>query len=150
MGKATLMDTTEALKILSVLPRSAKADVDTSIDAYHGVLKWHSREAILEGARQVIATEEWFPVPKAFERVVAEVERKNAPPRNRRYAGIPGVVCPTCGSRPRLALLAEKIQRTGETSEYQRYLAPCDPAKHEPGDSMVGLPSQFVRWVEEG
>jgi hypothetical protein len=146
----TKVDVATALARLAVLRKQKDApDAGTAVDVYHARLKALPRAAVLEVAMQLAGRAEWFPLPNELYEAVCEHVRQAAGPRRFRYSGQPGVVCRTCGSRPRLAIEQERNPKTGEVHERQRYHAPCDPDQHAPGEPIIQLPPTFVRWADE-
>lgn len=145
----TKVDMAQALNRLAVLPKPKDLpDAATIVDVFHARCRTLPRAAVLEAATQLAGSREWFPRPSELYESACDVARASSAPRRHRYANVPGVVCTICGSRPRLAVEQERNPRTGEVHERQRYHAPCDPERHEVGDSLITLPPTFVRWAE--
>lgn len=115
---------------------------------YFEALSDIDHEAIGGAVGLALKSEQRFPYPSKLREHAGEWKRRNRielgpDPRARKE----GHVCPFCSTEPRLAWL--EVERNGEPSHLQRFIAPCYLEQHPKGMGGVPFPANFVAWVED-
>ena len=150
---------TQLAKLNAVFTKYKLDDMKQLATGYFEALKDLDEELVKGAVDLAIKQEPRFPVPaklREYARDVAARTRVSLLPVPVDTNGDPNIVCPTCGSTPRLAWLEGSVykatRRVGdpvETFQHKRYIAPCNPQRHPVGTGFVPMPPNFIDWVIE-
>ena len=116
------------------------------VRVYREALEGYDRETVDGAAKMLIASCEKFPTPSLWRKACIEwlrhnrirVEWKGEEDRDGNT-----VACRRCKSFGRYATMLR-----ADGTEYQRMIALCNLDRHSPGDLIVPMPENFVRWAE--
>lgn len=141
-------DVSRALQELNTaLPKFGLSpeNLPATVRIYRSGLTDFDRETLDGAVKMILRTRDHFPTLKLVRETCREwlrhnriqVEWKGEEDRDGHT-----ITCRRCKSYGRLAVMLRV-----DGVEYRRMIAPCDPDRHSPGDLVVPMPENFVRWA---
>lgn len=145
----------ELERMNAVFTKYAVDDLKRLAVGYLDALRDLDSEQLTAAIGMCIRSEARFPVPAKIREHASEWTKHHRPIMAavpaRQDINVDAPVCAVCKSVPRLAWLEARHWKTGEISQVQRIIAPCNPRLHEgTGMGTVPFPENFLGFVETG